>query len=97
MILSRRSLITGLISLIAAPAIVRASNIMAVKVMFPDPTVAPLFYQHRMWWVTEPVDNGITRESLSQLLAMIKAQPVFDSHFRIVPPDLYEALRKDFK
>jgi hypothetical protein len=54
MTLSRRSLTTGLISLVAAPAIVRASNIMAVKAMLPDPTVAPLFYQHRMWWVNEP-------------------------------------------
>lgn len=35
MTLSRRSLITGLISLVAAPAIVRASNLMPVKLMVP--------------------------------------------------------------
>ncbi|MHB8272702.1 hypothetical protein [Bradyrhizobium sp.] len=33
--LSRRSLITGLISLVAAPAIVRAGSLMPVKVMEP--------------------------------------------------------------
>ena len=33
MSLSRRSLITGLISLVAAPAIVRVSSLMPVKVM----------------------------------------------------------------
>lgn len=33
--LSRRKLITGLISLAAAPAIVRASSLMPVKVMKP--------------------------------------------------------------
>lgn len=33
--INRRSLITGLISFIAAPAIVRASNLMPVKTMLP--------------------------------------------------------------
>ena len=33
--LNRRSLITGLISLVAAPAIVRVSSLMSVKVMGP--------------------------------------------------------------
>jgi hypothetical protein len=33
---NRRSLITGLISLIAAPAIVRVSSIMPVKQMYAD-------------------------------------------------------------
>lgn len=36
--LSRRGLITGLISLAAAPAIVRASSLMPVKVMEPTLT-----------------------------------------------------------
>lgn len=35
MSLSRRSLITGLVSLVAAPAIVRASSLMPVKAMPP--------------------------------------------------------------
>lgn len=35
--LSRRGLITGLIALAAAPAIVRASSLMPVKVMESDP------------------------------------------------------------
>jgi hypothetical protein len=34
--LNRRSLITGLISLVAAPAIVRAGSLMPVKVMQPQ-------------------------------------------------------------
>jgi hypothetical protein len=38
MTLSRRSLITGLISLVAAPAIVRAGSLMPVKQML-SPTV----------------------------------------------------------
>lgn len=33
MMINRRKLITGLISFVAAPAIVRASNLMSVKVM----------------------------------------------------------------
>lgn len=35
MLTSRRSLITGLVSFIAAPAIVRAGSLMPVKVMKP--------------------------------------------------------------
>lgn len=38
--LSRRALLTGLISLVAAPAIVRAGSLMPVKVMLPEPTAA---------------------------------------------------------
>ncbi len=33
--INRRSLITGLVSLVAAPAIVRAGSLMPVKVMTP--------------------------------------------------------------
>lgn len=36
MTLSRRSLITGLISFVVAPAIVKVSNLMPVKVMQPS-------------------------------------------------------------
>lgn len=47
--LSRRGLITGLISLAAAPAIVRASSLMPVKMILPaDPlaaTISPSQYQ----------------------------------------------------
>lgn len=46
LILPRRKFITGLVSLMAAPAIVRASSLMPVKVVI-DPwinyTVMPLF------------------------------------------------------
>lgn len=36
MLLNRRKLITGLISLVAAPAIVRVSSLMPVKTMLPS-------------------------------------------------------------
>jgi hypothetical protein len=35
--MNRRSLITGLVSLVAAPAIVRATSLMPVKTMIEDP------------------------------------------------------------
>lgn len=45
--INRRSLITGLISLAAAPAIVRASSLMPVKVV--TPTILRYdFYFHRV-------------------------------------------------
>jgi hypothetical protein len=40
MMLSRRKLITGLISFAAAPAIVRASSLMPVKVMKPEDLIS---------------------------------------------------------
>jgi hypothetical protein len=44
-VISRRSIITGLISLVAAPAIVRAGSLMPVKVMAPTPALGDL-----KWW-----------------------------------------------
>lgn len=68
MTLSRRSIITGLISLVAAPAIVRVSSIMPVKVMdvgltlggipieFDDPGnlygCTCVYYQDRVFWLS---------------------------------------------
>jgi len=43
---NRRAFITGLASLIAAPAIVRVSSIMPIKVM-PEPEV---LYRTIHWW-----------------------------------------------
>jgi len=51
--LNRRSLITGLISFVAAPAIVRAQSIMPVKLMAPEFQVPPVYFQDRMFWVTK--------------------------------------------
>ena len=51
--LSRRSLITGLISLVAAPAIVRAGSLMPVKQMI-EPVrfaVGPVYVGERWFWV----------------------------------------------
>jgi hypothetical protein len=42
MTLSRRSLITGLVSLVASPAIVRASSLMPVKAWAEAP---PMFFE----------------------------------------------------
>jgi hypothetical protein len=64
--LSRRSLITGLISLVAAPAIVRAGSLMPVKVMEPEMNIDVLnwkllarvanvtFYRGGHFWVSTP-------------------------------------------
>ena len=57
MTLSRRSLITGLVSFaVTAPSIVRAASLMPVKVMEPlAPAfqVAPLFYKGHCYWVAQ--------------------------------------------
>ena len=67
MTLSRRSLIGSLIMLVAAPAIVRVSSLMPVKVMEQAPDfflngvpiykddlqVMPVYFQERMFWVTK--------------------------------------------
>lgn len=45
--LSRRGLITGLVSLVAAPAIVRGASLMPVKVMEPTPV-----------WIDSPIYSG---------------------------------------
>lgn len=60
--LSRRGLITGLISLAAAPAIVRASSLMPVKVMEPTYLRVRLppenrqvwYFQNRYVWISGP-------------------------------------------
>lgn len=61
---NRRSLITGLISLVAAPAIVRASSLMPIKAIKTDVTVLGLdpgsneiamqqvYYKGYVWWIT---------------------------------------------
>lgn len=66
MTLSRRSLIGSLITLVAAPAIVRVASIMPVKQMIEpfcmlngvpiyldDLQVPPLYFQDRLFWVTK--------------------------------------------
>jgi hypothetical protein len=58
--LSRRSLITGLISLVAAPAIVRAGSLMPVKLLeasmrFTSYGVGEaVYFQNRMFWIIGP-------------------------------------------
>ncbi len=55
--INRRSLITGLISLIAAPAIVRAGSLMPVKAMRPMTVQWMDSVSFADWQVT--VDHGI--------------------------------------
>lgn len=51
---SRRSFITGLVALVAAPAIVRASNLMPVKIMENDPLVRGIRYQTWPFGLPQP-------------------------------------------
>jgi hypothetical protein len=59
---SRRSLITGLISLVAAPAIVRASSLMPVKTVLWVPNTFPIvgrarepvYFEHDLLSVKNP-------------------------------------------
>ena len=63
----RRGLITGLISLVAAPAIVRAASLMPVKVLAPEVvTFPPLAYVR---WESLVVWTGAKWESLSLAIA----------------------------
>ena len=66
MIISRRSLITGLVSFLAAPAIVRASSIMSVKAWAEEMTE---------WVVTGTYPNTLS-------IAMIqKAKEMLDNNY----------------
>ena len=50
--MNRRSLITGLISFVAAPAIVRAGSLMPVKVMVEAEAKVPIttyYFENRTW------------------------------------------------
>lgn len=50
--MNRRELITGLISLVAAPAIVRAGSLMPVKQMLSDPLARAVVFQERIFWIS---------------------------------------------
>jgi hypothetical protein len=77
LILPRRKFLTGLFGLVAAPAVVKAANIMPVKVV----TISEFYTFPTRVWV--PPNSGIIR--LSELREILKpgAQKMFD--------DLYEA------
>jgi hypothetical protein len=47
--LARRSFITGLISLVAAPAIIRAGSLMPVKVMLAEPEYEYIVVSSSQW------------------------------------------------
>jgi hypothetical protein len=86
MMLDRRSLITGLISLVVAPAIVRAGSLMPVKAM--EPTAVFTSYGGGF----NADYDGITPEKIAELMRLIRTQPVMVPEMRIVPPDLYKAM-----
>jgi len=55
--ISRRGLLTGLVSLIAAPAIVRAESIMPVKVWKPEPWPPGALGEYRGFnWIETMID-----------------------------------------
>jgi hypothetical protein len=56
-IVNRRKLITGIVSLIAAPAIIRAGGLMPVKVMEPLPTL-PFFWGPEPNFFREATQHG---------------------------------------
>lgn len=68
--LSRRGLITGLVSFMAAPAIVRASSLMPVKALIEP----PIFIDEDLTWGGEFVyravalGNSVTRSALYENL-----------------------------
>lgn len=55
--MNRRELITGLVTLVAAPAIVRAGSLMPVKVMLPHQLERIVFYTMQ----TQPGDVLVER------------------------------------
>jgi hypothetical protein len=73
MSLSRRSLITGLVSFVAAPAIVRAANLMPVKVMEEPYGIGPMMlgWQQMIIEFRQTAWNEYVRDNL--------LKPSFDS------------------
>lgn len=71
--LSRRSLITGLISLslVAALAIVRVGSLMPVKVMRPDPLVKAVIFQHRVAWISGETEVSLTPPLPPEMQALL--------------------------
>jgi hypothetical protein len=89
MTLSRRSLITGLVSFVAAPAIVRCSSLMPVK-MWPkhieppfvylqtmDGTISAFSYETQEWTNLTKLDTE-TVERITGLRDFFPAQQVLD-------------------
>lgn len=69
MITSRRGFLTGLVGLVAAPAIVRASSLMPVKVVEPD-WILPN-YGSNLWAHVrndKPIGRWITCTEISDMI-----------------------------
>ena len=67
MIINRRSLITGLVSLIAAPTIVRVSSLMPVKLMEPTPVIGDLDLLIPGFYADITIDHPLYRAAGSPL------------------------------
>jgi hypothetical protein len=80
MTLSRRSLITGLVSLVAAPAIVRAGILMPVKSMVMDLTEENLI---RSGWLT--LIHPLSDYNFSQLNHDLLGVPIYSNGGRYWP------------
>lgn len=73
--ITRRGLVTGLVGLVTAPAIVRATSIMPVKPMLP---LAP------KWAVIDPVWNILYRVEVRSFAATAALRPI---EFRLIDCD----------
>lgn len=64
MTITRRGLITGLISLIAAPAIVRIENLMPVKVTMPNFIILDDYYSRILGPYMQELKDRLERDLL---------------------------------
>lgn len=62
---NRRSLITGLVSLVAAPAIVRAGSLMPVKAMLP-PEI-DFYFTVPLFWAEVDLSMGLRLKGIEYL------------------------------
>ena len=87
---SRRSLITGLVSFLAAPAVVRAASLMPVKALRPALTfqgvpilfddmipLQELMWSGYRWWITGK-DNIIHYEPISDEQFYVTGYDILD-------------------
>ena len=92
MITSRRSFITGLVSLIAAPAIVRAASLMPVKRMLwlsDGVSLRSVPHPHTTGPWSNMVAGDLTEDSLIELMAEVRRPYVLAPQIEIYPPSVF--------
>ena len=72
--MDRRTLITGLISLVAAPSIVRAGSLMPVKQKISDPLAKVTFCENRMLWISGPQEISCSPPLSPEMQALLQAR-----------------------